>query len=174
MAQPEAPPSRPTSGAELPSPRAPRARLSIDIMGALRAALLDGTRLMTALKAHDIDELVWRHSDRMLSIDLAREQAEGRHTLAQKLERAIENARQRTPEPEAATPEIDLELYAGIAAELQEADDPKRALDDLGMKTEAWERLRRRWTRRALVDPDLAQQIRAKIAESRRALRQLE
>lgn len=165
-------PARPTAPAT-PSPAPRRPRIALDRMATVRAALLDGTRLSAALDEHGIDESVWRYSDRMLRIDLAREQAEGKRTLATQLELAIVEARRARSVASPAEEQADLDIYVTVRAELDEADDPRRVLGELGMSTDRWERLRRAWTRRALTEPEVADAIRDKLAAKRRELRRL-
>ena len=148
--------------------------LSLDTHAAVKAALLDGKALRSALEALGIGERDYRLAERRLAIDLAREAAAGRSELSRRLEAAIVEARRRRPADEATRSlEDDLDSYVMARAEVEEADDPRRALAALGLSAGRWAGLRQHWTRRALVDPSLAAAIRERLAEARRGLRRV-
>jgi hypothetical protein len=166
------PPAQTMVPARPAAPHAPSLpTIPMAIHGAVKAALLDGRPLTEALADHSIDERVWRLAERRLAIDLARDTPEAQE-LAQSLDRAIAAARRDRVEKEPGEDD-ELEAYLTVRAELEESDDPQRALDDLGMSREAWETMRRRWTRRALADAALAQTIRERLIAVRSSLRRV-
>lgn len=174
---PQPVPSAPSPIANEAPPAAPiarRPRVAIEVLAAIQSALLDGEKLPAALAAHDIDESTWRYSDRLLRIDLAREQAAGKHTLATQLELAIVEARRQRETSSPPRDDADIDTYVDVRAELDESDDPQRVLNELGITAERWARLRRAWTRRALTEPKIADEIRDKLTAKRRELRRLD
>jgi len=143
----------------------------MDTYAAIKVALMDGTESLTqVLDRLAVDERAWRAHERSMSIALARESSEGRSELATELRDAIAKAR-RVSEPPVPEDEPDLDEYVSIRAEIDEAEDPKQALEQLGLSAAEWDELRRAWTRRALSDRELAGELRRKLAEARRALR---
>lgn len=169
----------PTSRRASPAPTAPPAprvpalpTLPMPVHGAIKAALLDGERLEAILAQQGVTERVWRLAERRLAIDIARDDREAKE-LAQDLDRAVAAARQERLAREDQADRDELDRYLAVRAEIDEADDPQGALDDLGMSRRDWDTMRRRWTRRALVDPALAETIRERLAKARTSLRRL-
>jgi hypothetical protein len=152
-----------------PAPTPPRPKLDISKLGSIRASLLDGEELREVLESHGVDERTWRDDDRALTRALAVEQEEGLDDLAHRLQEAIAAARRSEP----AEMEVDIDTYVSVRAEVEEAMDGEQALEELGIPKARWTELRRSWTRRALADPGLADELRDKLAAERRKLRRL-
>jgi hypothetical protein len=164
-------PSQPRNPSPPPPKPAPEPRLPVQTFAAIKAALMTGDRPLPAvLDEHQLDERRWRASERRMSLDLAREATEGKTALATELRQAIEQARSAA-KPEPSSEDIELEEYAALRAEIDEADDPAAAMRELGLDDARWTAMRRSWSRRCLADRALATRLREALTRARGALR---
>jgi hypothetical protein len=168
---PPASPSQPRSPSPPPPKPEPQPRLAVPTFAAIKAALMNGDRpLSEVLDEHQLDERRWRASERRMSLDLAHEAREGKTTLASELRQAIELARSAS-QPGPSSEDIELEEYAALRAEIDEADDPRAAMLELGLDDARWTAMRRTWSRRCLADRALATRLREALTSARGRLR---
>jgi hypothetical protein len=155
-------------------PLAREPELSLALYARVRVALLDDRRGLTAaLRGSGVEERRYLLHDRRMTIALAHEESEGKSELRRELEQAMAAARSARAEPQPPH-EMTVREYAELRAEVEEAREPARALSDLGLSKGAYAALRRRWTKRCLLDPQLAAELRDALQTARRSLRRVD
>ena len=165
LSDPTPPPSE-SAKVVVAAPRAPR--MSLEQYALVKAALLDGANIDEPLREAGVTERAWRLEERRLAIDLTREAAAGHDRLLRRIEHAIDAARPAVVADKSDDDTMDLSFFATVAVQLGDAEDADDTLADLGLDRTRWRRAKRAWTRRALCDAAIAEELRDALASARR------
>ncbi|MFT3764727.1 MAG: hypothetical protein QM820_04300 [Minicystis sp.] len=156
-----------------PPAASPRARprdpaLPLEKVAAIRVALWEsGSAPEGQLDRHGVEELSWREGERRIADALAEEAEHGRADQAAAIVEALKQAKAEASPAEAD--ELTLDAYVALRVALDAAREAKPVLKARGLTAAAWQRIHKAWQARALADAKVAAEIRAKIAEARKA-----
>ena len=178
MPRPMVVPTSPLAAAPPPPPTTPQRpappTLPMAVVAAVKAAMLDGVPLKDALVEHDIPPHKWHLHERRMAVQFARAAERGDTQLAAELDAAVSRAvEERAAAQPNTTDDDDLLTYVTVTVELEEAADPHQVMAELNLNAEKWQALRRRWIRRTMRNPKLAEEVRKQLSQQRRAMRLL-
>jgi Uncharacterized protein conserved in bacteria (DUF2169) len=176
-----APAAVPFAATDRPAPAAPPAEaiappiveaapLPVERYAAIKAALWDdGAARAEVLARHGLDEASFRAEERRQAEAIEADQREGRADRALALAAALDAI-----DRAAAPPEMAIGSYAALRIAIEEAADRAPILAAASIGPSAWRRIHRAFSRRALADAAFAAELRAALAEARRAPRSKE
>jgi hypothetical protein len=125
----------------------------------------EGVLLENVLARHGIDEITWRDNEQRRADALAEESKQGRSEMAVALAEALEAAAARR----APSEDLSLDDYVTVRVMIEDASEPEPVLARRNLSQSQWQRIDRQWRKRAKSDAALAKEIRAKLAELRKA-----
>jgi hypothetical protein len=142
--------------------------LTVEIYAAIKMSLWQSSVGMAEVLArHGVDEARWLAHESRQEQALAEEARLGGYELANRLRAALLMARARRAD--APRPELSLDDYVALRAADDAPETLAALLKDKGLSEEQWLQLRRQWHSRLQADPELAAELRRKLAEARKA-----
>ncbi len=141
--------------------------LPLDVYARIKIELWDAQDGLDAvLERHGVTIETWSQCELRQEALLRDEALAGKHELAAALRSALQAARD-SRDATVGPPTLELDLYAAIRVEVEEAELPFAVLEKRGLSSAEWARACKAFRHRAMTEPGFAQKMRDAVALAR-------